>query len=258
MKSNAPGPAEVVVGRFSTSGWSRRRWATLLVLVFVVQLAFLFALGDRQPVKPRVVQPVVVRRSESPFAALQDPTLFALPNAHGVAGLTWLKTPVVARAPFRWTTTPRLLALPAQDLGLAFSQSWESNSPANLTFAAKPEPETLILVAPAISAPPLVTNSALRITRDLAARRWLNPPLLRSWAGTNLLAPSVVQALVDAEGNVRSLALMPPGSGSRDADEYALQVVRQARFAAGRKGEASALGELIFRWHTEPLAATPP
>lgn len=258
MKANAAGPAEVVGGRLATGGWSRRRWATLLALVFVVQLAFLFALGDRQPVKPRGVQPVMVRSSESPFAALQDPTLFALPNAHGVAGLTWLKTPVVARAPFRWTTTPRLLALPAQDLGLAFSPSWESNSPANLTFAAKPQPETLILAAPSISAAPPITNSTLRITRDLAARRWLNLPPLRSWAGTNLLAPSVVQALVDAEGNVRSLTLMPPGSGSRDADEYALQLVRQAHFTAGRKGEAPVLGEMTFRWHTEPPATTPP
>jgi len=258
MNPNVAGSEAIGPSGTTAAGWSRGQWARLVVLIFTVQLGFIFSLGDREQHKPRVTTPVKVRLEANPLPTVNDPTLFALPNEHGVAGLTWLKTPEVERTALRSNPPPRLLPLPVQNLGLAISAAPEANAFASRSFSGKPEPDSLILpTGPAAAAPP-ATNSTFRVTGDLAQRRWLNPPQLRSWAGTNLLAPTVVQALVDEAGSVHSLTLLPPGSGSGETDDYALQLVRQAHFAPGRKKDGPALGQLIFNWHTEPPPPTAP
>jgi len=82
----------------------------------------------------------------------------------------------------------------------------------------------------------------------------LRAPLnLPSWPYADVLAPSVVQAVVDAAGNAVSLVLLPPGSGSDDADRRALELARTARFAPASQ---LTIGRLIFHWHTVPLPDT--
>jgi hypothetical protein len=97
----------------------------------------------------------------------------------------------------------------------------------------------------------------MRAEGELASRRWLNPPNLPPWQGTDLPANSVVQVLVDAPGNVRSAILLPPFSGSKTNDEQALALARAARFAPLANGAAKlSLGTLIFSWRGDPLLAT--
>lgn len=238
-----------------SSSWSRKRWWTLVLLVFAAHLGFLLAFGNRQTIPRRAVSPVTVTslaHRESELLELDDPMLFALPSLHGVAGQAWQKTPVMAFSPFRWSEAPRLLPLQPDHLGHAFGRFMQTNSFARMVFESKPEPVTVLPAALELTDPPM-TNSTLRITGALAHRRWLNPPALRSWSGADLLTNTVVQALVNPDGNVFSATfLVPLGSGTNDqnAAEYALQVVRGARFAPDRSAAGPTLGTLIFEWHT--------
>lgn len=257
MNPEVSGLPSVAATDETSNTWTRKRWWTLVLLVFAAQVGFILAFGDRQPIQRRPVSPVTVlslAQSESELLALNDPALFALPSLHGVAGQAWLKTPVIAFSPFRWTEAPRLLPLQPDHLGHAFGRFMQTNSFTRLVFESKPEPAALLPVSLALTDPPL-TNSTLRLTGDLANRRWLNPPALRSWSGTDLLTNTVVQALVNPDGHVFSATLLVPvGTGTNDqnAAEYALQIVRGARFAPDRSAARPMLGTLIFEWHTEP------
>jgi hypothetical protein len=246
----------------SSNTWTRTRWWTLVLLVFAAQIGLILVFGDRQSVKPGLASPVTVinlAQSENELLALDDPTLFALPNLHGVAGQAWLKTPVIAFSPFRWTEAPRLLPLQPDQLGHAFGRFMQTNSFSRLVFETKPAP-TVFLPASLQLAESPATNSTLRITGELAGRRWLNPPALRSWSGTDLLTNTVVQALVNPDGQVFSATLLVPvasGTNDQNAADYALQIVRGARFAPARSAARLTLGTLIFEWHTEPPSTTP-
>ena len=104
--------------------WSRRRWWTIILLVFGLHVGLIFALGERNASRPR---PVKVARLHlvaegGELLALGDPTLFALPHARGFAAPTWLPAPRVEFAPFKWTESPRFLVLPIAQLGATFLQ----------------------------------------------------------------------------------------------------------------------------------------
>jgi len=120
-------------------------------------------------------------------------------------------------------------------------------------FETKPRPDLL----PPVVAEIVVarrTNSTLRVAGDLVNRRLLNPPQLQSWPALDLLTNTVVQVLVNAEGNVFSSTLLTL-SGSKEADQNALDVARAARFEPLRRSSpALTIGALIFEWHTAPLA----
>ena len=74
----------------------------------------------------------------------------------------------------------------------------------------------------------IAARSTLRLAGGLANRRLLNPPELRAWPASDLLTNSVVQVLVNADGNVMSLNLLA-GSGSPKADQFALEVGQRRR-----------------------------
>ena len=86
---------------------------------------------------------------------------------------------------------------------------------------------------------------------ELARRRMLNSVTAPTLAYDDVIKPSRVQALVDANGTVVSVVL----TGSSEyapADQAALALARTARFAPAA---GLMLGELIFTWHTVPAGA---
>jgi TonB family protein len=115
--------------------------------------------------------------------------------------------------------------------------------------------------------PPLAVSaeqSTLLLEGELAQRWLIAPPPLRSCTNLDILTKSIVRIAVDAEGRPVSPTLLS-GSGSRKADQYALEVARAARFEPlGRNPADTALnpaadlswGRMIFRWHTLPLPPT--
>jgi hypothetical protein len=74
-----------------------------------------------------------------------------------------------------------------------------------------------------------------------------------------VIAPSKIQVLVDAAGNVVSTVLLPPDNGYAAADYYAaadqraLELARALRFAPSTN---LTLGRVIFNWHIVPMTIT--
>jgi len=243
----------VETGQRCDGSWSRGRWWLAVGLVFAAHIGFIFAFSDRKPVMPRpsAFAPTLKLVTDSgELLALDDPTLFALPHRKGSAGATWLQSPVVQFQPFRWTELPRLLPLPVEELGSTFARLMQTNVPPAFELETKPVPEFTMPVVPE-TAPPPPARPALRIAGGLANRPLLNPPGLRSWSAMEVQTNTVAQLLVNAVGDVMSATLLPPGSGSKKADQWAMDLARTVRFAPLRSGTGKlTVGALIFEWRT--------
>lgn len=238
--------------------WSLTRWIVCVLIAFGIHVGLIFAFGNRKPIVPRSVvntPQIQLTTSRSELQSLDDPTLFALPHPKGFAAATWLQLPRVEFAPFRWTESPQLLDLPAAKLASAFLHFAETN------VVPKVDVETLtpLRTQPVTSEPQtnLKQHSTVSTSGSIVKRRWLNAPaLLRSWPASDLLTNSAVRIVVDPDGQVFSPALLPPGSGSKAADQYALEIARSARFARLPRNANQMIGTLIFEWHTVPVPDT--
>jgi hypothetical protein len=236
----------------------------------------IFWLGEKEPIRARRPAPApllqLANNCNSEFLALNDPTLFALPHREGFSGMAWLDSPPLTNASFYWTEEPRWLSVSVTDLGATFKRLVTTNLTVWLEAAATPEPNLFLPQVDMHSR--LETRSSLRIEGVLAQWRALRPFQLPSWPArpvsatdTDLLTNTVVQLVVDGQGQPRSATLLT-SSGSPDADNFALDQARMSRFeppgglepnAAMRASPLSQLcwGRLIFEWHTLPVTNSP-
>lgn len=247
----------------------RRRWWGLVAVVFGLQVGLIFWLGARTPISPRRAANApslqLTGNASLEKMGLSDPTLFALPHQQGFSGPAWLKVLPPEIQSFEWSDSSRWLPLPIDQLGTAFNRFIQTNSFNSLPTPPQPEPE-LTIADPA----PLAlsrSHSGLRLLGGLAGRRLMEPPRLPSFAHTDILTNSVVQMAVDAQGRAVSFTLLPPGSGSMEADQYALKEARAARFEPLNASEPDrppgrpaplTWGQMSFEWHTLPVSPTKP
>jgi TonB family protein len=248
--------------------WSRRHWWWMVVLVFGAQVAVVFWLGERGPVKPRPPGPVqtlrFLRNVSTQWLALNDPTLFALPHREGFSASAWLAIPTNDDHPFDWTEDPDWLRLPKAGLGLIGSRLDEASPGARIRIP--PLPATDLPIPELFPTPPLTERSRLRLEGQLAGRLLLTPFQVPDPTNSDILTNTVVQMVVDSLGRPRSLTLLA-SSGFPAVDDEALSFARTARFdplpgtEAEQDTSPSALarlawGTLIFDWHTMPLPPT--
>ena len=122
----------------------------------------------------------------------------------------------------------------------------------------KPKP---VFNSPDVSPEPaFAERSAVQVDGDLAQRRMLNDLNLPDWPYADVIAPTKVQVLVDAGGDVVSAILLPSNGTARAdrydvADQRALELARSARFAPGA---GLTVGTLTFNWRTVPPPAPAP
>ena len=257
--SGPAGPAEITPAapEREASGekrWAYSRWLTLVAVIFAAHIGLLFAFGAHKSIVPQAAANVPLLRLADPaneLITLSDPTLFALPHPMDVMPALRAQTSDSEPPSFRWTEPPRWLPLPVAALGADFGEFMQTNRFAGLELQLKPGLTFSTPVLPLV--PVLPEASTVRIEDGLAQRQLLTNLDLPSWPYADVLAPSVVQTIVDAAGNVVSTVLLPPGSGWDDADRRALDLARTARFAPAPR---LTIGRLIFYWHTVPLPAT--
>jgi len=256
--------------------WSSGRWWCLVALIFGVQLTLIFWLGETVPIRPRLPAPaftfklagtnaaelLALNGTNSELLALNDPTLFVLPHPQGSTGPAEPRTPRPESHSFQWPEPTNSLLLAVDQLGTVFNRFIVTNDFDSLQLPINLKP-TLTLP----SLPPLAVSaeqSTLRLEGDLAQRRLITPLALRSWPNPDILTNTVVRIAVDAEGRPVSPTLLS-GSGSREADQYALEQARTARFeSVGRSSSATvprstvplSWGWMVFRWHTLPRPPT--
>jgi TonB family protein len=247
--------------------WTQRRWWTVVAALVAAQAGLVFWLGDKSPVRPRQAnnEPTIlwVPTFHGELTTLHDPTLFAWANPHGFSRTAWLEIPSLEYQPFEWTEPPRFLAFRAEQLGEVFRRVVQERSPPPFEVTSKPEPQIFLpeLEMPASSIP---AQSSLRVEGDLAGRRLLSQFNLPSWPASDILSNSVVQVIVDADGQTQSATLLS-GSGSKDADDRALDLAKSAEWEPlrGQSQQRSpagigllSWGRLVFSWRTVPPAAT--
>jgi len=244
-----------------STGWSWQKWLSRVALVFAAQVAFILLLGRKEFPPPRTVTNVpqfTLTESSDELMALDDPTLFALPHANDFASAVWLKKFVTPAPNYRWAEPPGELLSPAgESLGAVFAGFMRTNQlspiPLNFKLPAK-------LSEPVLTSQPIFAeNSTLYVRGELAQRKLLNPVSLPSWPYADVIAPSRVQVLVDAAGNVISAVLLSPDSPVEAANHYdaadrrALALARNLRFAPAPR---LTIGLLIFDWRTVAPPAT--
>jgi len=251
-------------------GWPRRRWFYAVALVFLGQVGLIFFLEERaghtHPPPPfhTRINLAVDSRSEERLAqlpALSDPTLFALPNLNGFSGAAWLTFTPPEHQFTDWTPSERWLPLDTASLGKTFLEFVNTNSTGPLRIADEPLPR-IPSPDPFLTEGPLTARSKIRVEGDLARRRLLNSPLLPSWAHSDILTNTVVQLLVDADGDTLSSTPLR-SSGLSEADQFAWKLAASARFESLRKPGGPAgrsleptWGQMVFQWHTIAQADT--
>jgi hypothetical protein len=258
--------------------WKWTRWLTVIAIVFAAHVALIFIFGARKPIPlPPVENPpslTLAGQSSSDWLALNNATLFALPDRNGFAGLMWIALPPLPFRKQEWTEPPRWLAatdsLPVAELGAEFNHFVQTNRFASIHFEFNPPPP---LAVPSVSMqPPFEPGSTLQIQGEIVKRSPPNSIKLPSWPYADVIAPSVVQVLVDAAGNVASAVLLPPENFSEpsavrdaDADSYGVELARSFHFAPLAPDTSDigsnplsrlAVGRLIFNWQTVPVTNT--
>ena len=242
--------------------WSLRRLGGMFALIFGVQLGLIFWLGTRSPFRPRPTTAALTfhlaAQASAELRALYDPTLFALPHAQGFSGPIRQIEPRPEFRSFEWSAPPNRLPLPVDRIGPTFTRLVETNYSGALQLPAKPEANPTLPNLPPLSL--LEDQSVLELEDGLAGRRLVTPLQLKSWSSPDILADSVVRAVVDAEGRPVSVTLLS-GSGLADADQYAVDQAEAARFKPVSRTPAEtgpnpaaplSWGKMIFRWHTAP------
>ena len=125
------------------------------------------------------------------------------------------------------------------------------------SFASRPldfKPAVKFSTPTLLIEPALAQNSTLQVVGELAQRQLPSAICLTNWPYADVLAPCVVQALVDTAGNVVSTVILSP-SGYDAADQRALELARTLRFTSSPQ---PTIGQIIFNWHTVPIPAVPP
>ena len=216
--------------------------------------------AEKKPARPLPVTNVpklALANNSDELLALNNPTLFALPQQRDFSAASGLKTNGVKSPSFRWTEPPRWLPLSETGLGAAVGEFLQTNLFAKLPLDFKPSPE---LSAPGLPLEPaLAQNSTMQIEGGLAQRALPFEMSLTNWPYADVLAPCVVQVLVNPAGNVISAVVLPPEDGLAAgghydaADQRALELARTLSF---RPALQPTVGKIIFNWHTVPPATT--
>ncbi len=240
--------------------WSHGRWLMLVALAYAAHVIMLFAFGGRKEIVPRPVTWVPTLQladDADEWLALNDPTLFALPHSQDFASAMRVHTPAMKPPSFRWTEPPGDLSLSGEKLGTTFNEFMQTNRFAGIELQLKPP---LNFSAPGLPIEPvLAQTSTLAIQGDVAQRPLLNQINVPSLPYNDVIAPSKVQVVVDAAGNVVEAVLLPADNPLEaavrfeEADRRALELARTARFVPASH---LTVGRLVFNWHTVPLSKT--
>ena len=258
------------------------RWTAAVAIVFLLHVVLIFTFGARKSSHPAPVRHVpsleLVAESPDDWLTLNDATLFALPGNNGFAASMWMEMPPIPIQPQGWTEEPHWLS-PSNSIQMGglvstFNRFVQTNHFAGIHFEFNLPPEAAAPETP--TQPPIAQYSTLQIQGEIAKRRLLTSVHLPSWPDSDVDAPSIVQVLVDAAGNVVSAVLLPQENMSpanswepslthnTKADPWAVGLARTLRFSPLPSGDAAGsgalsrltIGELVFNWRTVPIPVT--
>ncbi|MEW6305618.1 MAG: hypothetical protein AB1705_19235 [Verrucomicrobiota bacterium] len=246
--------------------WSKGKWWGTVTALFCLQLALIWVLSDRSPdtsrqgphrASVRLMPGLIEDARFANVLAVQDPSLLALANVRGFSGVSWLADAPPAHQLSDWAEPEAWLANDAGTLGQTFVEFVRTNEVSKPALADHP-------VAPALEVAKVVNPLRTRSILHVPAGWVLAAPVeLPAVEHTEVLRPTVVQALVDQHGEIISARVVSscgrPQVDARAAetDARALETARNLSLKriAGKAAELSWV-MLEFRWRTE--AVEPP
>ncbi|MBI3875274.1 MAG: hypothetical protein HY300_04815 [Verrucomicrobia bacterium] len=252
--------------------WSRNRWCVAVVFLFILQLVLVVMLAGPLPgaavfrergVTARIVLGAQANQQLLDSLGLADPALFVRVSRSGFSGAAWLN---VSQQEYRlqeWTEPVPWMDRSTAHLGGAFQQFARTNRPPAVAIADKPVELPVASVAGASSAG---NESSFRVEGPLRARPLVQTARPRSFTNNDVLADTVVQVLVNSDGQIFSPRLLTASvvkdPVQRAADQYALDLTREFRFQPLPKSAAPNSmtdGTLVFHWNTlAPASASKP
>lgn len=241
--------------------WDARRWALVAALIFVLEVSLVHVLSWRpEATLPPFHRETTLRFASDPALAsrlrdlvwLPDAAQLATVNPHGFTAPLWRDTPPPALPAGDLGASPRWQEIPLASAGSVAEFALRAPLP-RLVVATPLRPARRgVRVEGAVLAP----KSLLDVRGDLAGRRVVHVPDLPVWPLDDILRPSEVQVLVNAEGDVLSALLQPPGSGLAEADAKAVELAQQVLFAPLNDDPGRLTwGRLRFRWASAPPPA---
>jgi hypothetical protein len=236
-------------------------WIWGFVFIFLLHAFAIFWFSDRTTAEPLWQKPgaffyvagdAEAERRIGELASLRDPTLFALPHAHGFSGSGWLKLRPQVPTLTNWSEPPEWLVLSADQLGSSLNDYVATNRPSEAQLFAS----LRATKSPAVRIPdePVFTKTVVRVEGELATRKLIHTPPLPSAERADVLRPTIVVVSVNGDGVVESVSVAAE-SGLKDADDQALKFARLFEFepvairnARTRQMAAPTIGRLVFLW----------
>jgi hypothetical protein len=249
----------------STPSARRFHWGWWVAVVFVLQGGGLWWLSRQSNALARPGNPLTLLLANTNSVgllealALEDPTVFAQPNAKGFSG-PLLRPGKLSHQPYRSQPPEIEIPYPTNLLIVPIDSILKTNIGDSANAFVKPMPEIMQLNVQPLKGP---KASRLEVAGGLAGRKLIVSPKLKTWSHTSLLQPTRVQVMVNLAGRVFSVVRLG-GSGHAPADAMALALARRAiQFTKTTNAPAAPLdashfttGDLIFHWHTNPLTVT--
>lgn len=228
--------------------WSRKKLTGLAVLIFAGQIGVIFALHTREPLRARIgmLSPTrpggfATNSVGTEMEELNDPLAFAGAHEQGFSAHAWMKRPQMELSMSNSISPPAFLE---------FQRARIEIPSANQIRSIAPE---LPFVRLAISNPPPIELPVIA-QGSIANRPLLTKIIPPPQAGPELSSNTVVQVAIQADGFPFTARILS-SSGSRAADLTALQLARDAKFAAAIDAPLQ-WGELVFQWQMAPPPAT--
>jgi len=232
-----------------------RRWGLWVLVVFGLQASLLFWASRQTPSRPEPESSSgiqLVKGVDHPLLremANEDPELLSQPNPRGFSE-TWLNPRLLVHQPHRWLPPDIELPYPSNLIVEPLISALTSNTPPRAVAFLKPPPKLSPMDVPSLQ---LRRSNWLEITGALKNRPLAKSvPLISTWHHKQLLKPTIVQVMVDADGVVFTGSLIGH-SGHDIADkvalEFALQTVRFQRLTNAPPDAPLATGDLIYHWY---------
>ena len=240
----------------------RVHWGWWVLAVFVFQVGFFLWIFGQTPFRLETDSNSAIQVVEGVDRNLlqeimhEDPELLSQPNPQGFSGV-WLKPNPLDYQPHRWSSPDIELPYPSNVITDLLETTLVSNAPPQAVAFMKPPPGLYHMDVPSLQ---LRQSSWLEISGDLKNRLLANSvPLTSSWHLKDLLKPTTVQVMVNADGVVFTGSLIDR-SGHDVADKLALEIaLKKVRFDRMTNAAPDALlttGNLIFHWHVNLNSVT--
>jgi hypothetical protein len=236
------------------------------LLALVSMLVFFRVTGVRRASVPRetthiewmpAVSPSQLEADDERYivADMFDPSLFAVPSAHGFSRAVWRRKIEAAQRNLGWNEQPAYLdvTLPGTPASLlepvpldAAVLSAAEKKPAQSEESDEQAPQALVMV----------NVSVFRVLGPLEDRGVMHAPELPVLSSSVPVRPAQVRVGVGPDGLVR-YALLDRSCGNETVDAQAVLLARQFRFEATQSGDPIlAWGIVRFLWATQGTTST--